>query len=98
MLIKVAAPRPEREGMDPDSPLAPGQPPPWLAPHCRSCGLPCERFTIDYVSSPFYLPIQFTCCGRTGGYNVPRDEVLYKSKHGGAVWVNQPRIKANARR
>lgn len=97
MLIKMGAPQAESDGMDPGSPLAPGRPPPWISPHCRRCRLPCERFTIDPVSSSFYLAIQWVCCGRTGGTKVPVSEVLYKSKHGGAVWVNEPKVKANAR-
>lgn len=95
MLILTKAPVPELQGMSLDSPLAPGHPPPWLVPHCRSCGVPVEEFTIDYVSSEWHLPIQWRCCGRTGGLKVPRDQALYASRHGGGlIYVNQPALKA----
>ena len=91
MLIKVAAPRPETEGMvaNAEHPLAPGQPPPWIAPHCWKCRLPVERFTIDWIASPFYLPVQYECCGKTGGLRISAEEVLFKNKHGGVIWVNR---------
>lgn len=91
-LIKVKAPVPllggrRVEGMMPGSPLEPGAPPPWIIPHCAKCRLPVERFTVDWISSPHYLPVQFQCHGQTGGHYVPRDEALYKSQHGGITWV-----------
>lgn len=99
ILINHKAPKPVASGMDPESELQPGEPPPWVIPHCRSCGLPVEQFTVDWVSTPDKLPIQWICCGRSGGYYIPRDEVLYKSKNGGIVWVNDvtPRSKPNGR-
>ena len=92
MLIKLAAPPPKlngvhAEGMMPDSPLAPGHPPPWVIPHCRKCNLPVETFTIDWIASPHWLPIQFSCHGQTSGMKVPREQALHMSKHGGALWV-----------
>lgn len=91
MLVKVAAPRPDHEGMVADSahPLAPGHAPPLVAPYCFKCKLPVESFTVDWVSSPYYLPIQWRCCGRTGGTRIPHDEVLLKRRTGGHVWVNK---------
>jgi hypothetical protein len=92
MLIKVAAPPPMLDGyrceaMVPESPLAPGHPPPWIIPHCRSCGVMVERFTINWVSSPHYLPVEYQCHGKTGALRIPREEVLWKSMNGGIVWV-----------
>lgn len=106
MLIKLAAPKPKNrfghfaEAMDPNaaSPLEPGRPPPWISPHCRSCGLPVEWFTIDWVASPFFLPIQWGCCGKTSGTKIPASEVLYKNRHGGAIWVNEPRRSVHGKR
>lgn len=104
MLIKTAAVIPtingERaEGMDPNSDMRPGLPPPWLIPHCRKCRLPCERFTIDYLYSEWYLPLQWQCCGRTGGEKVARDEVLWKSRRGGGlIWVNDETRLSNVRK
>ncbi len=103
MLILTKAPPPKRlgvraEGMMPDSPLAPGQPPPWIMPHCRKCGIVVETFTIDWVASPFYLPIQFTCHGKTGGMKVPASEVLWKSKNGGIIWVFDETKVSHAKR
>lgn len=86
-LVLIGAPRPKEEGMHPDNPLEPGFAPPLLSPHCHKCQLPVERFTVDYVSSPYYAGIQFECHGSTGGMKVPHEEVLYKSRNGGAIWV-----------
>jgi hypothetical protein len=92
MLIKVAAPPPMLDGyrceaMVPGSTLGPGVPPPWIIPHCRSCGVMVERFTCEWVSSPWYMPLSFQCHGKTGFINIPAAEVLHKSKHGGIIWV-----------
>lgn len=65
-----------------------GHPPPFVSPACAQCGgIPPEKWTIDWVSSPYYLAIQATCHGKTTGKRFPHDEVLRKSKHGGMLWM-----------
>lgn len=98
MLINVAAPRPKiilpdgtvaaAEGMVAgSSSVEPGAPPPWIIPQCAQCRVPVERFTVDYIASPHYLPIQFSCHGRTSGMKVPLNHVLKASSEGGQLWV-----------
>lgn len=87
-LILTAAPRPKAEGMNANaSRLVPGEAPPFVSPHCAKCGIPPERMTIDWISSPYYLAIQATCHGKTTGKRFPHDEVLRKSKCGGVLWM-----------
>lgn len=105
MLITLTAPLPKLangmhgEGMVYGSAaVEPGRPPPWIIPHCFECRVPVERFTVDWIASPFYLPIQFSCHGRTGGLKVPYNEVLKASKgEGGQLWVFTEKM-INARR
>ena len=92
-LILLKAPVPtldgyRAEGMDvTKSSVDLGQPPPWIMPHCWSCQVPVERFTIDWIASPFYLPIQFSCHGKTGGMKIPYLKVREASNTGGILWV-----------
>lgn len=91
MLIQLAAPPAEHQGMVAGAPVGPGRPPPWLIPHCLRCRQPVEEFTLDPVASWYRVSVQWTCCGRTGGTHLSVDEVLYKQKHGGdLIWVNPP--------
>jgi len=93
-LILVKAPVPvddlgfRSEGMDINSTdVTPGRPPPFLIPYCKSCDAMVERFTIDYIASPFHVPIQYQCHGQTGGMKVSYTEVLRASREGGLLWV-----------
>lgn len=93
-LILLKAPPPlvrgrRAEGMDVtnNGDVTPGRPPPWLIPHCWQCQVMVERFTVDWIASPFYLPIQFTCHGQTSGMKVPYSEVMRASNTGGLLWV-----------
>ena len=103
MLVKVAAPVPlldgrKTEGMMADAGVDPGRPPPWIVPHCRVCNVPVERFTVDWIASPFYLPIQVQCHGKTTGLRIPSEEAIYKSKHGGVIWAFTETRISNGRR
>lgn len=88
MLIKQGYVHRTSEGMDDTSDGAPESPPPWMSPHCRSCGLPVERFTIPRETRTFFVPLEYECCGKTGGMWVPTDEAVFKSRFGGVLWVN----------
>lgn len=95
MLVAVKAPKPldefghRAEGMIIDKvDVTPGQPPPFLIPHCWSCREMVESFTIDWIASPFFLPIQFHCHGKTGGMKVSYIDVIRASHEGGGLlWV-----------
>jgi|GEM_PF-4313432 len=88
MLITLGAKRPQVEAMNPDAKeIIPGERPPLISPHCWQCQLPVERFTLDFISTPFYLSVQFQCHGRTGGTKIPAEEAVYKSRNGGVIWV-----------
>lgn len=63
--------------------VRPGGPPPLVMPHCRRCGVPVEHFTIDPISSWFYLGIDAHCHGKTGGLKVPAEQAI----RGGIVWM-----------
>ena len=81
ILIKPPTPVDElgmrAEGMDATRvDVTPGRPPPWLIPHCHQCGVMVERFTVDWIASPFYVPIQFQCHGKTGGTKVSYQDVM----------------------
>lgn len=98
MLIKQGYIRRSSEGMDEDSDGAPESPPPWMWPHCRSCGIPVYMFTIPRETKGDMIPCEWSCCGKTGGVWVPRDEAVFKSRHGGIIWVNgAERIITNGR-
>jgi len=88
VLIKQGHVRRISEGMDEASDGAPESAPPWMSPHCRSCGLVCERFTIPRETKGDYIPCEWQCCGKTGGTWVPRTEAVFKSRNGGIIWVN----------
>jgi len=100
-LVLVKAPKPvdelgfRAEGMVVGkTDVTPGEPPPFLIPYCRSCDAMVERFTIDYIASPFYVPIQFQCHGATGGLKVSYIDVLRASREGGLLWVfNETKVK-----
>ena len=98
-LILTAPKRPVIEAMNPNAiELTPGQPPPFLVPHCRQCGVPVERFTIGWLSSPWYLPVDFQCHGRTGGLKIPHLDVIRASREGGLLWVFQEKVYARRTR
>jgi len=105
MLVKVAAKVPllsghKVEGMVAGTKeLTPGRPPPWLNPHCWQCRVPVERFTVDWIASPFYLPVQVQCHGKTTGLRIPAEEVIHKSlKGGGLIWCFTETRVSNGRR
>ena len=93
MLVGVKAPKPIHKGlvwegmMHGKVDVTPGTPPPFLVPHCRQCGVMVERFTIDWIASPHYVPIQFQCHGRTSGMKVSYTEVMRAAREGGLLWV-----------
>lgn len=93
MLIQVKAPVPmnitgERsEGMVIGASVEPGRPPPWIIPHCHKCQVPVEMFTVDWIASPFYLPLQFTCHGKTSGMRIPYSDVMRMQHTHEPIWV-----------
>jgi len=89
MLVTVAAPKTNApQGMDAHATIVrPGGAPPMVTPICRRCRLPVETFTVDPISSPYYLGIDATCHGKTSGRRVPVDEVMHKLRTGGVVWM-----------
>lgn len=91
-LILIAPKKPlmdgiHTEGMVQGADLEPGRPPPWIVPNCFQCRVPVERFTVDWVSSPFHLPIQYQCHGKTGGMKIPFSEVMRASREHSTLWV-----------
>jgi hypothetical protein len=99
VLILPGAVKPWAEGMDVNAvDVRLGQPPPWLIPHCRQCRVPVERFTVDYLRSPHFIPVQFQCHGKTGGIHIPASQVLHSSRTGEAIWVfNETRTNVRHR-
>ena len=65
-----------------------GAPPPVFYPHCRSCGIPPERFTYDPkdMANPFAVPVQAQCHGKTHSRYVPAAEILRSAMTGAPVW------------
>lgn len=105
MLIKLGAPVPTLDGQRTEGMVAnatdlrPGAPPPWVVPHCWNCRVPVERFTVDWIASPFYLPIQVQCHGKTTGLRIPAEEVLFRSRRaGGVIWAFTETRTRNGRR
>jgi hypothetical protein len=88
-LIKIAAPKTGlAEGMDPAIEfMRPGGTPPLIVPHCRKCGIPVERFTIDPISSPFYMMLDARCHGAQQGIKISSDEVFGRKKTGQPLWM-----------
>jgi len=83
-LILTKAPPQERQGMDPAAKIVrPGGQPPLVMPHCRRCRVPVETFTIDPISSWYYLGIDATCHGKTRGIKVPVEQAI----RDGLVWM-----------
>lgn len=88
MLVKLAAPYQPRQGMDAAAEIVrPGGAPPFVSPHCFRCRVPVETFTLDPISSPYYLGIDATCHGQTAGKRLSVDEVTHKRRTGGVVWM-----------
>lgn len=89
LLIKVAAPDQPFQGMiaDPGHVVRPGGAPPLVHPHCRKCGVPVERFTIDPIADPHRIAIQAVCHGKTTGTYIPLAEALHKRAWGGVLWL-----------
>lgn len=76
-LILTKAPPQAHQGVDPASKIIrPGGRPPMVHPVCRQCGVPVETFTIDPISSWYYLGIDATCHGKTHGIRVPAEQAL----------------------
>jgi hypothetical protein len=103
-VIKIAPKMPLRhgrlfEGMDTSRvDLEPGKPPPWVIPHCYSCGVPVDGFQVGWLSSPHYLPIEAQCHGQTRSFRIPLKDVLRASLGGQTLWVfTEMQINARAR-
>lgn len=83
LILNKAPPQPI-QGMEPDSLIVrPGGRPPLVTPHCRRCNVPVETFTIDPISSWYYLGIDATCHGKTIGIKVPAEQAIKD----GMVWM-----------
>ena len=93
MLIKIAPPeivKPQYMSPDVSGSLEPGGNPPLAFPHCRSCGGPVDEFTVDFVTSPYYVSIDVRCHGQTSGLRLPHDEVIGKRDLNRPIWFFAP--------
>lgn len=86
-LIKIAAPPQPIQGMSADAIVRPGGQPPLVHPHCRKCGVPVERFTIDPISSWYYLGVDAQCHGKTQGIRIPVEQALRGRTTGEVIWM-----------
>lgn len=67
--------------------LKPGQDPPLITPYCGLCDMPAERFCMDVVTSPYFLGIHATCCGKTSSARIPIEEVFRIKRTGEKFYV-----------
>lgn len=65
---------------DEDLIIRPGARPPFMIPWCASCSQTVETFTVDPVSSPFYMGVQATCHGKTEGKRVSVDDLFARKR------------------
>ena len=88
-LILTKAPPQPIQGMQGDDNhiIRPGGAPPFVSPHCRVCRIPVERFTIDPISSWYYLGIQAQCHGKTSGIRIPVEQAVHNRKTGAVTWM-----------
>lgn len=88
-LILLKPPAQADQSMDGDESgiLRPGGQPPFVSPHCRQCGIPVERFTIDATDSWWGLGIQWECHGKTSGKRFMAEQLFHHRRTGEPLWV-----------
>lgn len=71
--------------------LRPGADPPMFIPFCGLCEMPVEGFSMDVVTSPYYVAFHARCCGKTQSMRISVDEAFQAKRENRKIYAIVPK-------